>query len=326
MTSAQGSDARFKMLDWSDLPGWDADDHAAALTAFRDSCDKLKDDTWSAICGVAGEQKNARSFFELFFRPVEITGENPTLFTAYYEPELQASRVRTEIYRYALYARPPDMPTGQAWYTRQQLEDGGILQGRGLELAWLSDPVDRFFLHVQGSGRLRLTDGTSMRLGFAAKNGHQYRSVGQEMARRGVLPPNKLSAGSIKAWVRRNPEAGRRFLQHNPSYIFFRELNLPPEKGPVGAMGVSITTMRTVAVDPDFVPLGAPVWIEKLGVEPMTRLMVAQDTGSAIKGAGRADIFYGSGKDAGDRAGIVRDSGRMVVLFPIETALALADG
>ncbi|MEO1398389.1 MAG: MltA domain-containing protein, partial [Pseudomonadota bacterium] len=186
---------------------------------------------------------------------------------------------------------------------------------------------DAFFLQVQGSGRIQLDDGGRIRVGFAGKNGHDYKSVGQELVRRGVFQSHQVSAQVIRNWVRRNPEDGLELLRHNPSFVFFREVNqVPAELGPLGAMNRSITSLRTVAVDPAFHPLGAPVWIEKRGEEPLRRLMIAQDTGSAIKGAQRADIFYGTGRAAGLRAGRIRDGGRMVTLLPIQQAFRLADG
>ena len=202
------------------------------------------------------------------------------------------------------------------------------MRGRGLEIAWIEDPVDAFFLQIQGSGRIRMTDGRVVRVGYAGRNGHPYRSVGQEMIRRGTHSPDQVSAQAISAWVRANPAQGRALLYHNPSYVFFRVLrDLPAEKGPIGAMGRPITTLRSVAIDPAFVPLGAPVWIEKEGRNPIRRLMVAQDTGGAIKGAQRADIFYGTGPAAGEAAGTIKDGGRLVQLLPIDRAYAmLPDG
>ena len=156
-----------------------------------------------------------------------------------------------------------------------------------------------------------------MRVGFDVKNGHPYRSIGREMIRRGILSAHKASAGRIKAWVRKNPNDGRRILQHNPSFVFFRELEgLDINAGPPGAMGISVSTGRTIAVDDEFIPLGAPVWIDKTGKDPIRRLMVAQDVGSAIKGAQRADIYYGSGAEAGRTAGRIKDGGRMYTLLP----------
>jgi len=163
-----------------------------------------------------------------------------------------------------------------------------------------------------------------IRVGYGGRNGHAYRSVGQEMIRRGTHTLDQVSAQEIRAYVARNPQAGMALLNVNPSYVFFRTLsNLPAEKGPIGAMGRSITTMRSIAVDPDYTKLGAPVWVEKDGAGAFRRLMVAQDTGGAIKGAQRADIFFGTGDAAGDAAGTVKDGGRMLVLLPIDRAYAL---
>ncbi|MFN4172376.1 MAG: MltA domain-containing protein, partial [Pseudorhodobacter sp.] len=175
---------------------------------------------------------------------------------------------------------------------------------------------------------IRLPDGRVLRVGYGGRNGHAYRSVGQEMVRLGIASRDQVSAQGIKAWVRANGAAGQQLLHHNPSYVFFRRLpDLPANKGPIGAMGRSITTMRSVAVDPAFVTLGAPVWVEKEGRGPIRRLMIAQDTGGAIKGAQRADIFFGTGNDAGLAAGMLKDGGRMVLLLPIERAYAmLPDG
>ena len=163
-----------------------------------------------------------------------------------------------------------------------------------------------------------------MRVGYGGKNGHPYRSVGAEMIRRGTHTPDQVSAQEIRSWVRSNGSAGSAMLNFNPSYVFFRKLDdLPAEKGPIGAMGRSISALRSVAIDPDFTPLGAPVWIEKDGRNPIRSLMVAQDTGGAIKGMQRADIFYGTGDGAGDAAGTVKDGGRLIVLLPIDRAYAM---
>lgn len=310
-------------LRFSDLPGWNEDNHDEALVAFRQSCDAIKAPEWAPICDMAAKATQAKTFFESVFRPVVI-GETPALFTGYYEPELQGSLTRTARFAYPLYAKPPEFDGTSVWHSRTVLEERGLLRGRGLELAWLDDPVEAFFLQVQGSGRIRLPDGKVMRLGYAAKNNHPYRSIGAELIRRGAMQAHEVSAQGIKSWVRRNPLEGARLLRHNPSFVFFRKLaDLPSHMGPIGAMGRSVSPLRSIAVDPAFVPLGAPVWIEKQGDTPLRRLMVAQDTGTAIKGAQRADIFYGTGLAAGEAAGRIKDTGRMVVLLPIETASAL---
>lgn len=321
--------AMAQMLEYSDLDGWQDDDHRAALSTFIDTCSLLKDPDWTPICRLAPDamtsEAAARSFFEMLFRPV-IIGAAPALFTGYYEPELAGSPIRTPRYAYPIYARPPEVQDGQQWLDRSAIETSGALRGRGLEIAWLEDPVEVFFLQVQGSGRIRMPDGRALRVGYGGRNGHPYRSVGKELIRLGILDEHSASAQSIKAWVRGNPVMGSELLRHNASFVFFRRLpDLPPEKGPIGAMGRSITTMRSLAVDPVFTPLGAPVWLEKDGRNPLRRLMIAQDTGGAIKGAQRADIFFGTGFQAGEEAGTIKDSGRMVVLLPIERAFALAE-
>lgn len=313
----------YSVLEFSQLDGWEQDDHAAALDVFRNTCMDFDDPDWRTLCRAAQDQKNARAFFELFFRPLLIDEGKDALFTGYFEPELDGSRRQTDRYKYPIYAMPRDARSASRWYTRRQILEDGVMDGLGLEIAWVDDPVELFFLQIQGSGRVRLPDGGFLRVGYGGSNGHNYRSIGQEMVRRGIYKPHQVSAQVIKNWVRRNPDKGRELLFHNPSYVFFREVSeVPADKGPLGAMNRSITTMRSVAVDPKFTPLGAPVWIEKDGKNPLRRLMIAQDTGSAIKGAQRADVFFGTGDEAGRAAGRLRDPGRMVVLMPIQRAFA----
>ena len=324
---AEMPDRRVTVLDFADLDGWAGDDHAEALAVFASTCGDLAAPDWAAVCGVAQETapEGARAFFEALFRPVLIEDGVPGLFTGYFEPELDGALRRTEVHRWPLYRLPPEVEPGTPFLSRAQIETSGALAGRGLEIAWVDDPVEAFFLHVQGSGRVRLPSGRVIRVGYGGKNGHEYRSVGLEMIRRGLMTEDEVSAARIRDWVRDNPQEGERLLRHNPSFVFFREVSeVPPELGPLGAMNRSITPMRSVAVDPAFQPLGAPVWIESEGRAPMRRLMVAQDTGSAIVGAQRADIFFGTGELAGQAAGAVRDDGRMVTLLPIRMAYALA--
>ncbi len=314
------------LLDWADLGGWTGDDHAEALDVFRETCRDLTEGDWPTVCKLAGTATDPRLFFETLFRPVMITDGQQPLFTGYYEPELNGSRVRSQDFSVPLYRLPDDIPEDGPWLSREQLIDTGILENRGLELVWLRNEVDKFFLQIQGSGRVRLDEGGVMRLGYGGKNGHPYRSIGRELIRRGIFEEHQVSAAVIRNWIEDNPERGADLLNHNPSYVFFREVSqVDLEKGPLGAMNRSITAGRSIAVDPEFVPLGAPVWVEKAGKAPFRRLMVAQDTGAAINGAQRADIFYGTGAEAGIEAGRIRDGGRMVVLLPIEDALALTD-
>lgn len=324
--SAQ-AEPSYQIVKFSNLDGWEADDHAAALEVFQNTCVDLKGTEWQSLCALGTSQPDAKQFFELFFRPVIINPDETALFTGYFEPELKGSRFRGGQYQYPLYRLPPEIRNGRLWHSRREIEEQGLLSGRGLEIVYINNPVDVFFLQVQGSGRVSLEEGGAIRVGYAGKNGHEYRSVGQELVRRGIYQPHQVSAQVIRRWVSRNPEAGRELLRHNGSYVFFREVSeVPADKGPLGAMNRSITPLRSIAVDPKYTPLGAPVWIEKKGKSPMKRLMIAQDTGSAIKGAQRADIYFGTGDAAGKAAGTIKDKGRLVVLMPIQTAYALAPG
>lgn len=316
-----------RILSFEELSGWAEDDHEAALAAFLETCPDLTNAEWQPICALASRAPAARPFFELLFRPVLVGGEATALFTGYFEPELEGSRVPTPRFRYPLYRLPRELSPGQTWFSRSEIETQGLLSGRGLEIAWVDDPVELFFLQIQGSGRIRMPDGNVVRVGYGGANGHPYRSIGAELVRRGVFSAHEVSASTIRAWVRSHPAEGEALLRTNPSYVFFREVSgVPAHRGPLGAMNRSITPLRTVAVDPAFTPLGAPVWVEKAGARPMRRLMVAQDTGAAIKGAQRADIYFGTGDEAGQQAGEIKDPGRMVVLLPIQLAYALAPG
>lgn len=305
-------------MEFSDLNGWEDDNHQEALDAFLVTCGDLKDLDWVALCAQGRNAEDAKAFFEVFFKPVLIEDGEPMLFTGYFEPELHGSPVRTPRYRYPLYAMPAEARRIRPWMTRRAIEESDILDGT--EIVWVDDPVELFFLQIQGSGRIRFANGGGLRVGYGGSNGHPYTSVGSRLVARGVFESHQVSAQVIKNWVKENPEAGIDLLRENNSYVFFREVDVPADKGPLGAMNRSISTMRTVAVDPAYTPLGAPVWIEKEGRDPLNRLMVAQDTGSAIKGAQRADVFYGTGDAAGRAAGRVRDNGRMVVLLPIQRA------
>ena len=316
------ADPTYTLLNFSDLRGWAEDDHQVGLDVFQTTCADIDASDWRTLCGLARTGQEARGFFETFFLPVLIEDGKDTLFTGYYEPELHGARRRGGPYQYPIYRRPDGID--DPWLTRREIEQGAALDAKGLEIAWIDDPVDVFFLQVQGSGRVRLDDGSVIRVGYGGTNGHEYSSVGSELVRRGVYEPHQVSADVIRSWVRRNPQAGRELLWTNDSFVFFREIeDVPAEQGPIGAMGRPVTPGRTIAVDPAMVPLGSPVWIETTGDDPLTRLMVAQDTGSAIKGAQRADIFIGTGDAAGRRAGRIRDGGRMIVLMPIQQALAL---
>ncbi|TVR83733.1 MAG: murein transglycosylase [Rhodospirillales bacterium] len=306
---------------------------------------------WQAACSAGQklggpDRRAARDFFETTFQPVVVATESAEggLFTGYYEPELQGSRRSVGRYRYPLYGVPDDLVTlelgdGSATANAQARTIGrvhqgsfvpyhdraaiqrGALDGRGLELVWVDDPVDAFFLHIQGSGRVVLEDGTVLRVGFAGRNGHPYVPIGRVLVDRGDLPRDLVSMQSIRAWLKANPDQAEAVMAANPSYIFFAIVNeAGAGDGPRGALGVALTAERSLAVDPSIVPLGAPVWVETVDpldeVTPWHRLMVAQDTGTAIKGPGRGDVFWGSGALAAERAGRMRARGRMVLLVP----------
>lgn len=291
-----------RRLAFRALSGWAAEDHGAALAAYGRSVHALARE-WPRPDGSA-----PRVFLETRFTPVLIGAD--ALVTGYYEPEVDGAPARDDRFRYPLHARPTTLPEGP-WSSRAEIVAGDLLAG--LELVWLDSAIEAFLAQVQGSVRVRLPDGTLRRYGFAGRNGHPYRSIGAELIRRGETVGAAMSTQAIRDWCARNPEAVAGLLNHNPSYVFFRPLDLPEDAGPLGSMGLPLSPGRSVAVDPGHVPLGAPVWLE---AGAMRVLAVAQDTGSAIRGAGCADLFCGSGPAAGERAGAMRSSGRLVALLP----------
>lgn len=238
----------------------------------------------------------------------------PALFTGYYEPVLEARLAPEGPFQTPLYALPADPHVPHAAIS------AGALAGQGLEIAWVKDPVDAFFLQVQGSGRLDLGGGRSLRLGYAGKNGYPYRSLGKEMIARGLIPAEEMSAEAIRSYLAAHPDQVADLLHSNQSFVYFKPLDLAPEDGPIGTAGVPLTGLRSLAVDPAHIPLGALVLLEtKIDGQPVQRLMVAQDTGGVIKGAQRADIYFGTGPQAGLRAGAQQATGRMRVLMPATT-------
>ena len=301
---------------------------------------------WRPICTAAkgigdGGDAAARYFFETWFRPYLVTdgGRADGLFTGYYEPELRGAWTRHGSYRSPIYARPRDLVSVELGRFRDdwrgqriagRLKDGqlvpfdsraeierGALGGRGLELLWVDSPVDAFFLHIQGSGRVAMEDGSVVRLGYAGHNGRAYVAIGRLLVERGEIPKAEVSMQSIRAWLAANPSEGVILMERNPSYIFFHTV---AGHGPVGAQGVVLTPGRSLAVDTKFVPLGLPLWLDTTDprdpARPLRRLVVAQDTGTAIKGAVRGDLFWGSGAAAAGPAGRMKESGRYYLLFP----------
>ncbi|MEO5693511.1 MAG: murein transglycosylase A [Usitatibacter sp.] len=335
---------------WIDLPDWRREPLRPALDAFVRSCSVLeRQEAWKGVCAGAqtippsAPESDIAAFFELNFDPYQVINPDDSttgMVTGYYEPLLRGSRVRTARYKYPLYAPPRDMVTIDLTSLHPDLK-GKRLRGRlegnrvvpylsrgdiesdpaplkGQELAWVDDAIDSFFLHIQGSGQVAFENGERMRVGYADQNGHPFKSLGGLLIRRGEIPPERASMQGIKDWARRNPRKVQKFMNENPSYVFFRELprELP---GPIGSLGVPLTPERSLAVDTRVIPLGVPVFLATTWpntATPLNRLMVAQDTGGAIAGAVRADFFWGFGDPAGSQAGKMRQGGRMWVLLP----------
>ncbi len=335
-----------KPVSFAEIDGWAEDDQAAAFAALLKSCRKrsASDPACKQALGL-GERvgrKVARAFFERHYVPYRIDEVPPGLVTGYYEPEVNGSRLRTDKFQVPVYGRPDDLvqvkpdllrafyndsrsvmrKDGERlvpYYTRAEIE-AGALKGRGLELLYLDDPVELFFMQVQGSGRVRLTDGSWVRLGYAAKNGHTYTSIGKRLVARGEKPPQALTMDGLKSWLWADPARGRALMQENESYVFFRELpKTEAGDGPVGAQGVPLTPGRSLAVDAAFHALGTPIFVAApdlvVGGTPFRRLMIAQDVGSAIRGPQRGDIFFGTGDAAGAIAGTTKETARFYVLL-----------
>ncbi len=364
----------FRPVPFSDLDGWAADDHGAAVGAFLRSCERfgkwpgtrglsgrgggragtggaggLARD-WVEVCALAVKlpadgRGAARRFFETNFRAVAVSydGQGRGLFTGYYEPSLRGSRRRQEPYIHPLFGLPDDLvrvdlgafsdslagrhivgrvrgKNLRPYFERRRIE-AGALAGRGLEIVYVDDPVDAFFLQIQGSGRVKLAQGGELRLGYAGRNGRRYYAIGRELIKRGVLDKDTVSMQSIRAWLAANPGEGRAVMDLNPSYIFFRELQGP---GPIGALGVALTPGRSIAVDRRLIPLGVPIWLQAShpaaasgeADKPLRRLVLAQDTGGAIKGGVRGDMFWGHGPDAAAIAGRMKHAGTWFLLLP----------
>lgn len=325
-------------------------DAAASLASFRESCPRLvtRNDSsgltraadWKQSCDAAARwpESDAPSFFTRFFETAQV-GDGSAYATGYYEPEISGVRSRQPGFDVPLYRMPPDLvrarpgdakplPAGRQplgrydergrfvpYHDRAAIEDGA-LAGKGLEIAWAADPVEAFFLEVQGSGRLRAPDGSVIRLGYAGQNGHSYTGIGAVMRNRGLIGsgPGQFSGSmqGIMKYLREHPEEGRKLMQENASYIFFRELT---GDGPVGALGVPVRPQSSVAADPKFVPLGAPIWLT-VDRDEASGLWIAQDTGGAIKGANRFDTFWGAGQSARTTAGGMSARGSALVLVP----------
>ncbi len=355
---------------FDELPDWNRDLHAQALTTFLRSCGKVKRDDkrlgsppiegtradLARACDAAtsvppDDNMAARGFFETRFQPflVANNAEDKGLGTGYFEIELNGARQPDKTHTIPVFRPPGDRVkvdlgafdpalAGKSlvgrvegdhlkpYYTRGDI-DGGVLDGRGLELVWLTNPVDAFMLHVQGSGQINLRDGGKMRIGFAAHNGRRYKSIGRELIRRGELTPDNASWPNIRAWVRANPDKAGGLLAVNKRYIFFQENG---GGGPLGSQGVELTPGRSLAVDRRYIPLGLPLWLDTEwpgdAGRPLRRLMMAQDTGAAIRGPVRGDFYWGTGDSALAYAGRMKHAGRYYLLLPVAAAERMADG
>ncbi|WP_342640607.1 murein transglycosylase A [Rhodoligotrophos ferricapiens] len=359
-------------VTYSSIPGWAADNHAEALAAFQLSCQEMlttgrgfagsprfagRRADWLPVCRAAlalGAQTpaQARSFFEKHFTPlaVSLAANGSSLFTGYFEPEVEGSLTPGGPYVVPLFRKPEDLVTFDAatekrigvrygrrvngqpkpYWARQEIEQGA-LKGRGLELVWLKRWEDAFFVHVQGSGRVRLPNGRVMRVGFAAKSGLPYTPIGRILVERGEIARDQVSMQTILAWLARHPDQARSLMWHNKSFVFFRPVELErPDLGPVGAQHVQLTPERSLAVDRAFYAFGTPIWLDTAvpsgpqgALVPMRRLMIAQDTGTAIKGQVRGDVFWGAGERAAHIAGLMQSPGRVTILVPNAVAARL---
>jgi len=345
----------FMLSKWEALPDWLTQDLSASWPAMQQSCRALRlRPVWLPICAAAEKVARddllaQRTFYETWFTPYQVLNPDGTdtgLITGYYEPLLKGSRTRSEQFPYAIYAPPDDMlevDMGELYpqfrgrivrarlqgkrvvpyFNRAEIDAGEAPALHGRELYYVGNAVELFFLQIQGSGRIELEDGTRAKIGYAEQNGHPYASIGRKLIDMGELKPEEASMQGIKNWADKNPERLAILLGFNPSYVFFREL--PADvASPPGALGVPLTPERSVAVDPRYTPLGAPVFLATTwpnSDRPLYRLMMAQDTGGAIKGPVRVDFFWGLGAAAGIQAGQMKQPLRMWVLLPVEESL-----
>lgn len=347
--------AEVEALSFDKLDGWQNDNQAAAFAAYLKSCGAILHGTKAMrtarpvygglfnacrnATGVAAsgsiDAATARKFFEDNFKPVRILPEMKTygyysgadgFYTGYYEPEVTGSRVKTAEYSVPLYGVPSKVAGKKSkvfgQYDRTDIEKGA-LDGKGLEICWVRNPVDAFFAQIQGSTRVKLTDGALMRLNYIASNGKPYTPVGRILIDQGVYTPEEMSMDKIRAYMEANPEEGQALREKNRSYVFFSKTTLEPHEECLGAQGIQLTPGRSIAVDPSMHVYGTPVWIDaKLPLkseapeDAFQRLMIAQDTGSAIRGAARADIYFGHGPDIPSIAGRIKQFGKFVMLVP----------
>jgi membrane-bound lytic murein transglycosylase A len=362
-------EASLERVGFDRIQGWAHDRHDEALAAFRRSAAVMQAQfnreasrlprfagewsDWQAVCAKAMSAPDARSFFETGFVPFRVkdAARPQGLFTGYYEPLANGRRSRGNGFEVPIYAKPPDLEafgieTEKAlgfrygrrrdgrptpYFTRREIEQGA-LAGQGLEIVWLESWVDAFFIHIQGSGRVLLDDGTSLRLAYAAKSGRPYTAIGGLLVERGEIAREAMSMQAIRQWMASRPEAARQLMWQNESFVFFRAVVIEDESlGAPGAQGVNLTPRRSLAVDREIWPFGMPVWLDLLApagpraeLRPLQSLLIAQDTGSAIKGPARGDVYWGWGEAAAMAAGHMASPGSMIVLLPVPLASKIA--
>ena len=353
--------AQVEPVNFAKLDGWKDDDHAAAFGAYLKSCSAILqgsramraarpvyaglynacEKAATLAAGGTVDRARARKFFEDNFKPVRIlpavhsygyyTGADG-FYTGYYEAEVTGSRVKTEDYDVPLYGVPAKLAGKNrrvfSQYDRTEI-DKGVLAGKGLEICWIKNPVDAFFAQIQGSTRVKLDDGKLLRLNYIASNGKPYTPVGRLLIDQGIYTPEEMSMDKIREYMEANPDEGKELREKNRSFVFFSATQLGPTDECVGAQGIPLTPWRSLAVDPSIHVYGTPIWIDAkfpitsdLPQDTFQHLMVAQDTGSAIRGAARADIYFGHGEEIPHIAGRIKQFGKFVMLVPKDVSVS----
>lgn len=319
------------------LSGWHKDEHEQVMTSFQKSCKNFDHKGWNYLARITdnpevskklrekckivlkqGDQINAKEFFEKHFEPhlVSNNGNFVGKFTGYHDYVLKGSRVKKGKYKFPIYAKPKDLYVKRPYFSRSEIETKGVLRGKNLEIAYTDDLVDLFFLQIQGSGILLLDNGKKIRLSYDGQNGHKYYAIGKYLVEKERVPVKKINAEFIKNWLRIHPKKAVNVMHKNPSYVFFKEANSPEIKG---AHAVALTPERSLAIDRKFIPFGALMWVETtspLNNLRYNKLMVSQDTGGAIKGVVRGDIYFGQGYVAQKNASYMNSIGRYFILLP----------
>ena len=343
ITIRSKSNIILREIDFSELKNWQDDNHLEALLAFSHSCRKFAKMNQSSViasqlgfitagdyrdvCEIAEvlrtlSSKQTRNFFENWFRAFEISdrqGEKEGLFTGYYEPMLNGSKNKTGKYQYPVYSRPQNLTANEEYLTRSDIE-AGALKNKKLEILYVDNKVDLFFAHIQGSMRVKLNDSREIRLSYAGRNNHRFTAIANPMIEKKLIPRSLANSGSVRDWLKENPDKADEIMNINDAYTFYKVFD---GEYVIGAQNVPLTAERSLAIDNEMLPYGSLLWIEtklknKTGkTQPYNRLMVSQDTGSAIKGVVRGDIFFGNGKEAEEKAFYMANRGRYYILLPI---------